>query len=714
MEPQRVQEYYDLIRYYYLKPDSDWADKSKSIRTIAHDFYSEITRTNGTFADALREFYKWSKYSAVSNAAFLLKDRLNDVVHQNKQVDRDTFITYYSMLVRLIYLATGVLPDAQTMQFIGIAASNELDGLNDEQKDAVLCDAHIVYVSAGPGTGKTHLLINKILHFISSSTATEKIVALSYTNTASYELGERFRKAAFETRIQKDYDFYNGTLHSFCYKMMKSFYTQSGRDFNYIIIDDTDIEDLAEEFRIQLNDQYTKEDIKKCLKSRLLATDPKLGEIITEIKAKYNIISIDDILTNFISKLSEPDFKEWFKGQVTVLVIDEAQDLTQLNYRIFDLLIQINPDMKLFLVGDPRQNIFGFNGGSYEHLHAFLEKHSDYVIKYLTGTYRCPQPVCDYVNTFRFIDCRNTPLSSVGGTEGRIVVKDTPGVSEEASEVLSIVKEIADINNTVIICQNLKYLAPLIELLGQEKLPYKVLGGQKLVKKHIKLFNHLLRIIDSDNEYSINAISRAFKLQLDRKPGRNVTERFYNTSAGRIILDIKEDIERKTAEPEEVSLKALAATLIREFFSGSNVAPVISEDLEALKEMMGQYSSVADFLLSFAIDREAFARFIEKNYMECQVPVTDKFLTLSTIHSAKGLEWKNVIIMGMSEGNFPNMWFARDMDEKGKATFLNDFRKSMFVAATRTSGNLYLTYSRKNAWGYSQAPSRFIPKDNPL
>ena len=54
MESQRVQEYYDMIRYYYLKPDSDWTDKSKSIRTVAHDFYSEITRTNGTFADALK------------------------------------------------------------------------------------------------------------------------------------------------------------------------------------------------------------------------------------------------------------------------------------------------------------------------------------------------------------------------------------------------------------------------------------------------------------------------------------------------------------------------------------------------------------------------------------------------------------------------------------------------------------------------------------
>ena len=706
METHRVQEYYDMIRYYYLKPDSDWTDKSKAIRTVAHDFYSEVTRTYGTFAEALKEFYKWSKYTDVSNAAFALKDRLNDVVHQNKQVDKETFVTFYSMLVRLIYLATEVMPDAATLEYIGYNSSDELSGLNDEQKEAVLCDAPLIYVSAGPGTGKTHLLINKLLHYISASTSKERIVALSYTNTAANELGEKFRKAAFETGIEKEYEFYNGTLHAFCYKMMKSYYTAAGKEFNYIIIDDTDIEDLAEEFRIQFNDQYTKEDIKKCLKSRLLTTDPRLAQLIAEMKVKYNIISIDDILTNFITELDDPAFKEWFKGQVTVLVIDEAQDLTELNYKIFDLLLKVNPDMKIFLVGDPRQNIFGFNGGSYEHLHAFLLNHSDYTGKNLTGTYRCPQPVCNYVNTFSFTDCPNTPLRCVGGTTGRVIVKESGSVVDEASQVLQIIKGIGDINNTAVLCQNLKYLAPLIDLLGSEGIPYKVFGGQKLVKKHVKLFNHLLRIIDSDNEYSINAIGRAFLLQLDRMPGRNVVERFYNTHAGGIIRDIKEDMQRKLEESGEVSLKALAATIIREFFT--NVDQEILDDLEALGEMMAQYSNIADFMLSFAIDRESFARFIEKNYVECKVPITDKFLTLSTIHSAKGLEWKNVIIMGLSEGNFPNMWFAKDLDEAATKEFLNDLVKSMFVAATRTSGDLYLTYSTQNAWGYRQMPSRFL------
>ena len=144
MKEERVQEYYDMLRFYYVKGDSDWTDKAKSMRSVAHEFYNEITRSYGTFAEALKEFYKWNKYNEVSQAAFALKDKLNDVVHHNTTVDKETYLIYYSMIVRLIYLATEVLPDNATMEFIGCTCSDELEGLNDEQKDAVLCDAQII------------------------------------------------------------------------------------------------------------------------------------------------------------------------------------------------------------------------------------------------------------------------------------------------------------------------------------------------------------------------------------------------------------------------------------------------------------------------------------------------------------------------------------------------------------------------------------------
>ena len=96
-----------------------------------------------------------------------------------------------------------------------------LEGLNEQQRDAVLCRADIVYVSAGPGTGKTHMLASKLVDYILSTDTPQRIVALSYTNTAARQIGERFEKKLRETGVNRKYAFFNGTIHSFCYRMLR-------------------------------------------------------------------------------------------------------------------------------------------------------------------------------------------------------------------------------------------------------------------------------------------------------------------------------------------------------------------------------------------------------------------------------------------------------------------------------------------------------------
>ena len=120
-----------------------------------------------------------------------------------------------------------------------------LSGLNDQQRDAVLCRSRIVYVSAGPGSGKTHMLTSKLVDYIVSSTTPQRIVALSYTNTAARQIGERFRKKA--TGITTKYSFYNGTIHSFCYRMMMLYASSdpSSAPFDYTILDDEELSELA-------------------------------------------------------------------------------------------------------------------------------------------------------------------------------------------------------------------------------------------------------------------------------------------------------------------------------------------------------------------------------------------------------------------------------------------------------------------------------------
>ncbi len=695
MEAERVQYYYDELKRYYLKTDSDWADKAKSYRTIAHRFYNEYTGLDGRLCDAMREFYKWNTQKVVSGLAFKLKDELNNIVHNNVEIDKKRLTLFYDALVRLIYVATKVMPDDATLDFIGYKPAGALADLNDQQKDAVLCPDRVIYVSAGPGTGKTHLLINKLLWYINVSNVKERIVALSFTNTAANELGDKFRKKAFETQLSKEYDFYNGTIHAFCFKMMKSYYAVNGREFNYIIIDDSDINDLADEIRVQLVNTYTADEIAECLRSYLKTKNPALRAAVSDIKKRYNIISIEDILNRFLEYLNEDGaFRLWISSQITTLVIDEAQDLNEMNYTIFSRLMEVIPNMKLFLVGDPKQNIFGFNGGSYENLNNFLSGVGEYSEKTLTNTYRCPQVVADYVNTFQFTDCPNPPLVSLSDVSGSVNLKVLHSPESEASFVLNKIRSQGNLRKSAVLCRNLRYLGIFINLLNFNHIPYKVFGGRKVVKPHVKIFNHFMRIIESDNRYSIKRIGQIFRVGVTE-------ESFYKSDLGERVKEIK--FRANNPDMNFADIAAAVVDLI-DYQGGDEV----TDDYAKLLEISKQYSSIEDYLLAFATDKDTFGDFYQKDYVECVTPVSGDFLTVTTIHSAKGLEWDNVFIMGMSDENFPNPYFARDLDKQGKRKYFNDSLKLMYVAATRTKEHLFLTYSEDNSYGYSQTPSRFL------
>ena len=702
MEHSRVQEYYEELKFYYKKLDSDWTDKAKSMRTIAHRFYSEITETDTTYHLALVEFYKGTHQKIVSGLAFQLKDKLNTIVHENLPIDKECYIGLYNAIVRLIFLATGIMPDEATQEFIGFKQEDLWESLNDEQKDIVLCDDKIIYVNAGPGTGKTRLLVHKLLRYIQISTSKEKIVALSYTNTAAGELGDRFREAIFKVKLEKGYDFYNGTIHSFCYRMIKSFYASKGDEFSDIIIDDEDIRNLAEEIHVQLEEKYTVNEIAECLKSRLRSKKPGLTEILTEIKQRYSIISIEDILHKFLEECMKDDFREWISDKLTTLVIDEAQDLTKLNYDIFSQLKKVIPELKLFLVGDPRQNIFNFNGGSYEHLNAFLKAYPTHTKKPLTKTYRCPENITNYLNTFKFHDCDNQKLKSMCEEPGQVLVSPCQSNETEAFRVIEKIKEIGDLKNTAVLCNSMLYLRDFIALLGECEMPYKVFGGKKYLREHVKLFNHIMRVLDSDNEYSIRVLDREFALNLKGYSGKNIRERFYASNFGRRLKEIKEESVRL-----EQDFHTITCTIIDEVLALKSDTAEMMEDYRLLMELSNHYPTISDYLLSFAIDRDTFSCFYSKDYVECQVPVKSDYLTVSTIHSAKGLEWNNVFILGLSEGCFPNPRHAGDTKEK-QDKFYSDEGKKMYVAASRAKCNLFLSYSAMTPWGTLQRPSRFI------
>lgn len=574
-----------------------------------------------------------------------------------------------------------------------------LSGLNEQQLDAVKCPDSIVFVSAGPGTGKTHMLTSKLVYTIDTSVSPQSIVALSYTNTAARQLGERFRNKFEQTGIRKPYKLYNGTIHSFCFKLIRSFY----KDFSQIILDDEELWELAEDIHDSLKEDVSTVMIMDCLKSKKVDLSPELYESICQVKEALQVMAIQDILIMFLNAISaDTAFQNWIKDQITVIAVDEAQDLSDINYAILDKMLAVIPGLKIFLVGDPRQNIFEFNGGSYKNLYEFLKMHPNHVVKKLTITYRCGQAIADYVNTFQFKDCDNAKLESMCLEKGTIGIERSASEKDEAEKVITEVLEKGNLRNTAVLCNNLKYLGNLISLLIEKQIPYKVLGGRKQLKKHIRFLNHILRIIDSDNAYSIRKVAQYAEIDIVQD-GKRKKSKFYESDLGQKILSFRDFTN--------LPFSVIAAHVISDIMTNYFEEEETKEDFEAFLDCASSFPLIADYLAAFATDREQFVQFYESDYVECPFSNKENYLTLSTIHSAKGLEWENVYIMGLCEGNFPNPYFCDSEDPQKMEEFLNAEWKKMYVASTRAKENLHLTYSSsivRKGYTFRKGPSRFI------
>ena len=576
---------------------------------------------------------------------------------------------------------------------------DHLNGLNEQQRDAVLCNADIVYVDAGPGSGKTHMLTSKLIEFIRSATAQPRIVALSYTNTAARQLGQRFYKKL--DPALDGFTFFNGTIHSFCFHMLKAYNRER---FEYVILDEEELQELAEDIKESYPQTVSLQQVLACLRSGRRDTPDELFNEVSRIKEAYKVISIQDILAHFVKALDEdPVFYSWIAKRVNVIAIDEAQDLTELYFSIIDRLIAIIPGLKVFLVGDPRQNIFEFNGGSYRNLHEFLSRHESHTTKHLTITYRCPQVIVDYVNTFKFSDCENIHLKSRCVADGGLSVKWARSERHEVNLVLNQILEKRNLNSCAVLSNNLRYLGTLIDKLCELRIPYKVFGGRKLIKRHIRFLNHIIRILDNDNAYSIRKVAQYAGIDL-MENGKRKKSRFYASPLGGLISQIRESCKE---QPFSIMMNEVLERIMRD----PSDTEEIRKDYDLLQFLSIQYDSASNYLLAFATDKERFAPLFKSDYRECPIDVSFDFLTISTIHSAKGLEWDNVFVMGLCEGNFPNDYFCSGLSPEERLAFFNGEWKKMYVASTRARESLTLTFPTsitRKGHTFQKEPSRFI------
>ena len=688
---QTAGKYYDELTSKYLNHRNDENAKCKEFRIVLEHFFKEYVEPgqpgSATFSDLQALWYKRVGDMMLNRFITEIRVDLNHVVHGHKSVTEKMWLDYYyKACVNIVYKVSGEEPDERTMSAFGQFNGKYLDSLNEQQRDIVLDDARIVYVNAGPGSGKTHLLVYKIIDLMVRLKRDAKIVAMSYTRSSAASLSSKLMKTADDLNLLRECVPYSGTIHSYCLNSLRDYYRQKGSKFDYSIADADEIEEIVDDIYCVLDGKYKKEAIAAAFKKPDGIEDEKLRSVVQERKTMYSRISVGEILTLYYTHLNTiADFVAWTRNNVNYLLVDEAQDLTVDNYMIFDVLLQHIPDLKIFLVGDPRQNIFGFLGGSYKNLNEFLDKYEGSISqKYLSYSYRCPQQILDFTNTMEFADCDNIMLTSNSKVDGKIFVSEYDDEYEEARSLVKYIKEKGDYANTAILAARLRPLSKIVAELNAQGIAFVVKGGSNSIKPHIQAFCCMNKFVETNGRSLGAANNLCEKFEL---PKCKTLPEFRATEIGKELTRLNTSFQNSNIS--YINLMREFVTLCRKFLTGGNRQEQ-DDDFKKLGEcVISKSNSPKSFSKSFKYYRHQFEA-LEVEFKS--TGTSSQAVTISTIHSAKGLEWDYVILPCMSDNYFPNRKMMDSVDPDERQDGLNTDRKLLFVGVTRAKKELVVTY----------------------
>lgn len=704
-----TQNFYDRLREAYLNIKNTNDAKVFMMRQILEDYFNFLN--NGeeggerlSFANAQSLWREQNKEYRIDREVTFIRQEMNKVVHGDKRdISDERLRIYYEFTIRLLNQISKEMPDAATMAAYGHIDEGYLNSLNILQRDAVLDKSRIVYVNAGPGTGKTHLLVYKIIDLLVKEKNNVKIVAMSYTRSSAASLSSKIDEKADVLNVVKFNSPYSGTIHSYSLNCLKAYRKSIGKNFDYIIADDSEIDDIADDIFYSADGLYDREVIRECICRPSAHSNSELKKLVEEKKQIYKRISVGEILDLYLKMIREDEeFVKWIAANMNYLLVDEAQDLTDVNYQILDALLEKIPELRLFLVGDPRQNIFGFLGGSYKYLDAFLTKYEDTVAKkYLSTSYRCPQQIFDYTNTMTFDDCDNIQLDSESGTAGVIEVKRYNDEYEEAENVVQYINSIQNRRQVAILSPRLRQLSQIVDKLNEAKIPFVVQGGSHTVKSHIMAFNYMNRIVETNAKSLGPANNLCDKLELPKC--KNMRE-FLNTDLGKDISKLHQKYSYGN-----MSYLELAREFVKlcRFNLPDGDKETQDKDFKSLYEcVIKKTDSPSGFSRLFKYYRNMFTSLEVEFKSVCN---DGEPITISTIHSAKGLEWDYVIMPSLCDRYFPNPKINDEVDAEMKKEHLNSSMKLMFVAVTRAKKNLLITYPTSIRDTRSEVrPSRYL------
>lgn len=613
-----------------------------------------------------------------------------------------------------------------------------LETLNDRQKEAVLYNEGPLLIIAGAGAGKTKTLTTKIAYLIEELDALpSNILAITFTNKAAKEMKDRIIRLIGSI----GYQIQTSTFHSFGLKLLKENYERLGFDKNFVIMDSDDsltivkkiLKDMDLDPKIY-NPRAIRNKISSC-KNELIS--PKAysryavspyEEIVCKVYEKYqeklmknNAVDFDDLLILPIKLFEEnKDILEKYQEQFKYILIDEYQDTNEAQYKLTKMLSE--KYRLITCVGDDSQSIYSFRGANYKNILNFEKDYKDAKTILLEQNYRSTSYILnaanDVIKNNKMKKEKN--LWTSRGEGNKVKYYRALSESDEAYYVVKGIKQaISNGNNyddIAVLYRTNAQSRNLEEAMLKENIPYRVVGSFYFYsRKEIKDLLAYLRLIHNEKDnISLLRVINTPKRGIGLKTIENLTKKadeenisIYEAITSGKELEFKKIIEKLKEVSENVTLtelidKILTGTGIKEELEKEEdiTSEVRLENLEEFKSITKSFEeregliSLEDFLLEISLVSDA------EEYKD-----DTNRVSLMTVHSVKGLEYKDVFIVGMEEGIFPHMNSLMESSE------IEEERRLAYVAITRAKDNLTIINARRRTlFGREQVnpPSRFI------
>ena len=609
-----------------------------------------------------------------------------------------------------------------------------LKGLNDKQYEAVVNTEGPCLVIAGAGSGKTKVLTHKIAYLIGEKQVKPwNILAITFTNKAANEMKERIGNLVGDVAA----DIWMGTFHSICVRILRRFIDRIGFDSSFIIFDTSDQRTLVktciktiglddkmftdrsvlseisnaknemlepEQYTVRANGDFRKEKI------------ALVYEMYQKRLKENNAIDFDDIINYTIKILMDnPDILEYYSDKFHYVLVDEYQDTNKAQFTLVTMLASKNGNITV--VGDNDQGIYSFRGADISNILNFERDFPGTKIIKLEQNYRCTGNILKAANAV--IKNNEVTYKKELWTENE--VGNLPAVyyaKNEYDEGTYIAQQIEHLRReeyykysdfAILYRMNTQSRA-IEEILRRESIPYKIIGGLKFYeRKEIKDIISYLRLIQnpSDNlslKRIINEPKRGIgKTSLDKieelsvnsgVPMYEIIKNAEQYGLNRVFLNSREfvnAIEELRAKKDDIKISDLIKEILKK--SGYTQALENENTIEAENriENLDEFLTVAIEFEDESADNK-LSDFLEGITLSSDIDnmeETEETVTLMTLHSAKGLEFPVVFLVGMEEGIFPGY------KSIGEPKELEEERRLCYVGITRAKEHLFLTCSKQ-------------------